>query len=76
LGHDFDEIRLQCVDGLKFMFPKAMAKLEREGNQAKVFALHRAVSERPNIKAYLESSRRQPYSDGIYRYYKELDIEP
>ena len=64
------------MDGLKFMFPKAMAKLEREGKQAKVFALHRAVSERPNIKAYVESSRRQPYSDGIFRYYKELDIEP
>jgi glutathione S-transferase len=58
------------------MFPKAMEKLEREGKQVKVFALHRAVSERPNIKAYVEGSRRQRYSDGIYRYYKELDIEP
>jgi glutathione S-transferase len=53
-----------------------MEKLEREGKQVKVFALHRAVSERPNIKAYVEGSRRQRYSDGIYRYYKELDIEP
>jgi glutathione S-transferase len=64
------------VDGVKFMFPKAMAKLEREGKHAKVFALYKAVAERPRIKEYLESSRRQRYSNGIYRYYEELDIEP
>jgi len=58
------------------MFPKAMAKLEQGGEHAKVFALHRAVGERPRIAAYLKSSRRQKYSDGIYRYYEELDIEP
>lgn len=57
------------------MFPKAMAKLEREGKHTKVFALHQAVAERPKIKAYLESSRRQKYSNGVYRYYEELDIE-
>lgn len=65
----------QCIDGIKFMFPKAMAKLEREGRHAKVFALHSAVKELPRIKAYLESPRRQKYSNGIYRYYEELDIE-
>lgn len=58
------------------MFPKAVAKLEREGKHGRVFALHRAVSERPKIKAYLESPRRQKYSNGIYRYYEELDVEP
>lgn len=70
-----DLVLFQCVDGVRFMFPKAMAKLEREGKQAKVFALHAAVKQRPKIKAYLESSRRQKYSDGIYRYYEELDFE-
>jgi glutathione S-transferase len=64
------------VDGVKFMFPKAMAKLEQGGKHAKVFALHRAVGERPKIAAYLKSPRRQKYSDGIYRYYEELDTEP
>lgn len=58
------------------MFPKAVAKLEREGKHSRVFALHRAVAERPRIAAYLGSSRRQKYSNGIYRYYEELDIEP
>jgi glutathione S-transferase len=58
------------------MFPKAMAKLERDGQYGGVFRLHSAVSERPSIKAYLGSPRRQKYSNGIYRYYEELDIEP
>ncbi|KAK4244603.1 glutathione S-transferase [Corynascus novoguineensis] len=71
-----DLVLFQCLDGLKFMFPKAVAKLEREGKHSKVFALHQAVAERPRIAAYLESSRRQKYSNGIYRYYEELDIEP
>ncbi|KAH6844923.1 glutathione S-transferase [Chaetomium sp. MPI-CAGE-AT-0009] len=71
-----DLVLFQCVDGLKFMFRKAMAKLEKEGNHAKVFALYQAVAERPRIAAYLGSPRRQKNSDGIYRYYEELDIEP
>jgi len=53
-----DLVLFQCVDGVRFMFPKAMAKLEREGKHAGVFELHKAVSERPKIKAYLESPRR------------------
>lgn len=66
---------MQCVDGVKFMFPKAMAKLEREGKCTKVLGLCEAVKERPRIKAYLGSERRQKYSNGIYRYYEELDLE-
>lgn len=70
-----DLVLFQCVDGVKYMFPKAMARLQREGKHTKVFALHEAVAARPRIKAYLESPRRQKYSNGIYRYYEELDIE-
>ena len=57
------------------MFPKATAKLEKSGDYSGVFALHVAVKERPRIKEYLSSARRQPYSSGIYRYYEELDFE-
>jgi len=71
-----DLVLFQCMDGVKFMFPKAMAKLQREGKHANVFALYQAVAERPRIAAYLKSHRRQKYSDGIYRYYNELDLEP
>ncbi|KAM7182844.1 Glutathione S-transferase, C-terminal-like protein [Rhypophila sp. PSN 637] len=70
-----DLVLFQCVDGVKFMFPKATKKAEREGKYGKVFALYNAVKERPNIKKYLESERRQNYSNGLYRYYKELDFE-
>lgn len=63
------------MDGVKFMFPKATRKLEKEGKYSKVFALYDAVKERPNIKKYLESERRQKYSNGLYRYYEELDFE-
>ncbi|KAK3325140.1 glutathione S-transferase [Apodospora peruviana] len=70
-----DLVLFQCLDGIKFMFRKAVKKLEKDGNYSKVFALHEAVKQRPNIKDYLESDRRQQYSNGIYRYYEELDIE-
>ena len=58
------------------MFPKAVAKYEKSGIYSRVFKLYEAVEQRPKIKAYLESDRRQKYSMGIYRYYEELDIEP
>lgn len=63
------------MDGLKFMFPNAMLKLETSGDYDRVFALHAAVKERPNIKAYLASDRRQEYGMGIYRHYPELDVD-
>jgi glutathione S-transferase len=76
MGARFTDASNKCVDGVKFMFPKAMAKYEKSGDYGNVFKLHEAVKERPNIKAYLASDRRQKYSMGMYRYYEELDIEP
>ncbi len=52
-----------------------MKKLDEEGKYSAVFALYDAVQNRPRIKEYLASDRRQKYSNGIYRYYEELDIE-
>jgi len=68
-----DLVLFQCVDGVKFAFPNAMARLEKEGKYKHVFALHESIKERPKIKEYLASDRRQKYSMGIYRYYPELD---
>lgn len=62
------------MDGIKFMFPKAIKKMEDSGDYKGVLALYDAVKERPNIKEYLASDRRQKYSQGIYRYYEELDV--
>jgi glutathione S-transferase len=50
-----------------------MSRLQKDGNYEDVFKLYEAVKERPNIKAYLASERRQVYGKGIYRHYPELD---
>jgi glutathione S-transferase len=62
----------QLIEGLRFAFPLAfereLAKLPR------VTALHKAVAERPRLKAYLASERRVPFKEtGIFRRYEELD---
>lgn len=51
-----------------------MSAAKTSGKYVHVFKLYDAVKERPRIKAYLESERRQAYSLGIYRYYEELDL--
>ena len=64
-----------CLDGVKFAFPRAMGRLEKEGKYKGVFELYGRVKGRERIKAYLESERRQEFSLGIYRHYPELDEE-
>jgi len=62
----------QMVAGLRYAFPRAMAKLERR--RAWVAALHDRVAARPRIRAYLASPRRIPFNEhGIFRHYPELD---
>ena len=50
-----------------------MAKLKESGKYDAVFKLYDAVKERPNIKEYLASERRQSYGEGIWRHYPELE---
>ena len=65
----------QMVAGLRYAFPRAMARLE--GAVPGVVALHDMVAARPRIAAYLASDRRIPFNDqGIFRHYPELDAEP
>jgi glutathione S-transferase len=62
----------QVVAGLRYAFPRAMARLEPE--HARVVALHDRVAARPRIAAYLRSKRRIAFNEsGIFRRYKELD---
>lgn len=63
------------MDGVKFAFPNAISRIEKEGKFGKVFALYERVKNRPTIKQYLASERRQKYGMGIYRHYPELDEE-
>ncbi len=62
----------QIVEGLRYAFPKAMGRLERD--YPKAIALRERVAQLPRIKAYLASDRRIPFNqDGIFRRYPELD---
>ena len=60
------------IAGLRYAFPRAMARLERR--RAWAAALHDRVAARPRIAAYLASPRRIPFNEsGIFRHYSELD---
>ena len=63
----------QIVEGLRYAFPKAMARLEPQWPH--VIALRDQVAGRPRLKAYLASPRRIPFNEqGIFRRYPELDL--
>ncbi|KAH8114107.1 glutathione S-transferase P subunit [Phellopilus nigrolimitatus] len=66
-----DLMLFHLVDGLLFAFPRATRALAPA--HPRVFALHERVKARPRIAAYLASDRRQPFSNGLYRHYEELD---
>jgi glutathione S-transferase len=62
----------QMIAGLRYAFPRAMARLEPE--YPTLAALHDRVASRPRIAAYLSSERRLPFNQhGIFRHYPELD---
>ena len=62
----------QIVAGLRYAFPRAMARIERA--HPRLVALHDKVAARPQIAAYLASPRRLPFSEeGIFRQYQALD---
>jgi glutathione S-transferase len=62
----------QIVAGLRYAFPRAMARLEPR--HPHIMALHGVVAARPRIADYLSSDRRIAFNqDGIFRHYPELD---
>jgi len=62
----------QAVAGLRYAFPRAMARQLKKTPH--VAALHDAVAEQRRIKAYLGSDRRLAFNEqGIFRRYPELD---
>jgi glutathione S-transferase len=64
----------QVVAGLRYAFPRAMARLEPK--YPRVVALHDRVAARPRIAAYLASDRRIAFNEhGIFRHYPELDSD-
>lgn len=63
----------QVLEGLNFAFPKWSKRAREAGQYAKVWEFQRSVGEEDRIKAYVESGRRKPFSDGLFRHYPELD---
>jgi glutathione S-transferase len=62
----------QIVEGLRYAFPRAMKRFERD--VPGVIALRDRIAQRPNIADYLASDRRIDFNeDGIFRRYKALD---
>jgi glutathione S-transferase len=75
VGRDLTYVDLsafQVVEGLRYAFPNALARLEPR--VPRLIALHDRVAERPRMAAYLRSKRRIAFNQlGIFRRYPELD---
>jgi len=64
----------QIVAGLRYAFPRPMARLEPK--HPRVVAVHDRVATRPRIAAYLASDRRIAFNEhGVFRHYPELNAE-
>jgi glutathione S-transferase len=62
----------QMIEGLRYAFPRTMARLEPQ--HPRLVASHDTVLARPRIAAYLSSLRRLPFNQqGIFRHYPELE---
>jgi glutathione S-transferase len=62
----------QLMEGLRYAFPRNMARTERKLRA--IPQLCERVATRPRIASYLASERRIPFNeDGIFRHYRELD---
>jgi glutathione S-transferase len=62
----------QMTEGLRYAFPRAMARLEPK--YPRWVTLHDRVSARRRMVVYLKSQRRLPFNQqGIFRHYPELD---
>ena len=67
-----DTSLFQLWEGLRYMFPQAMAAIE--GDYPGLARIHTQVAELPGIAAYLRSDRRLPFSrEGVFRHLPELD---
>jgi glutathione S-transferase len=64
----------QMIEGLRYAFPRTMAKLEPQC--PRLADVHDRVRARARIAAYLASPRRLPFNEsGIFRHYPELESD-
>jgi len=75
LGRKFsyaDLSMFQLIEGLRYGFPNAIKRVERE--TPGLVGIRDRVVERKRVAAYLDSERRIPFNEsGIFRRYEELD---
>ena len=62
----------QSLDGVMFAFPKAV-EAQRKHYPLLFETFYTSLKQEKWLDDYLQSERRLPYSDGIYRHYPELD---
>jgi glutathione S-transferase len=60
------------LDGVSYSFPKEI-EARREEFPELFGTFYESVKNEAGLKEYLQSERRMPYSEGIFRYYPELD---
>jgi glutathione S-transferase len=75
LGRKFSYLDLslfQLVEGLRYAFPEAVKRIERD--TPRVVEVRNRIVGRPRMASYLGSKRRIAFNDmGIFRRYPELD---
>ena len=65
----------QVMEGLRYAFPRALARMQHE--YPLLIALSARVAALPRIAAYLASKRRLAFNQkGIFRHYPELVAPP
>lgn len=71
-GWSYADLSLfQLCEGLAFAFPKRLAAVLQDC--PKLADLRKRVAALDGIGDYLASDRRQPFGDGLFRHYPELD---
>ena len=64
----------QIIEGLRYAFPRAMKRRER--NYPRLRQIHDQVAKRPRLAKYCFRPRRIPFNQqGIFRHYPELDAK-
>lgn len=75
LGRNLSYVDLsmfQLIAGLRYAFPKTMARRKRY--YPRLMALHDKIATNPRVAAYLASERRIPFNEsGVFRHYPELE---
>jgi len=62
----------QMIEGLRYAFPRTLSRIEKK--YPELNKIHKNVTLRPRIAAYLASARRIAFNqDDIFRHYPELD---